>query len=181
MRVIAGAANGRRLAGPTGGATRPMTDRAKEALFSSLGAGVAGAGVVDLYAGTGSLGLEALSRGAATAVFVERHRGALSALRRNVEEVRLGGEVVAGDVADFLSGECGPFDLAFVDPPYAVSLASLTDVLRLLDHRLAPGATIVVHRRAGQPAPEAPPSWDPAALRRYGDSVLYRYQKGLAA
>ncbi len=181
MRVIAGAAKGRRLAGPKGDATRPMTDRVREALFSSLGAGVAGAEVVDLYAGTGSLGLEALSRGAASAVFVERGRGALAALRRNVAAVALGGEVVASDVSGYLTGGGGPFHLAFVDPPYAVSLASLADVLRLLDHRLAPGATIVVHRRAGQPKPEAPPSWDPAAPRRYGDSVLYRYEKGLAA
>ncbi len=180
MRVIAGAAKGRRLAGPKGHATRPMTDRAREALFSSLGTGVAGAEVVDLYAGTGSLGLEALSRGAASATFVERDRGALAALRRNVEAVGLGGKVVARDVAAFLEGECGPYAIAFVDPPYAVSLASLADVLRLLDHRLAPGATIVVHRRAGQPAPESPPSWGRAAERRYGDSVLYRYQKGLA-
>ncbi len=181
MRVIAGAAKGRKLAGPKGGATRPMTDRAREALFSSLGAGVAGAEVVDLYAGTGSLGLEALSRGAASAVFVERDRKALGALRRNVEAVGLGGEVVAGDVAAFLEGEAGPFRLAFVDPPYAVSLASLADVLRLLDHSLAPGATIVVHRRAGQPDPEAPGSWLVAGERRYGDTVLFRYEKGLPA
>ncbi len=181
MRVIAGVAKGRRLAGPKGDATRPMTDRAKEALFSSIGARVAGAAVLDLYAGTGSLGLEALSRGAAAATFVERDRGALASLRRNVEAVGLGGTVVAGDVGAMLAAECGPFDLAFVDPPYAVSLASLADVLRLLDHRLAPGATIVVHRRAGQPAPEVPSSWETAAERRYGDSVLYRYEKGLPA
>ncbi len=178
MRVIAGAAKGRRLAGPKGDATRPMTDRAREALFSSIGAGLAGADVVDLYAGTGSLGLEALSRGAASAVFVERDRKALVALRSNVATVGLGGTIVADDVARYLDSDCGPFDLAFVDPPYAVSLASLTDVLRMLDTRLAPGSTIVVHRRTGQPPPRVPASWDEVARRRYGDTVLFRYESG---
>ncbi len=181
MRVIAGAAKGRRLVGPKGDATRPLTDRAKEALFSSLGAVVVGARVLDLYAGSGALALEALSRGAAAAVLVERDHRALAALRRNVAAVGLGGEVVASDVEQFLGRPRGPFTLAFVDPPYALSLASLADVLRLLDTCLGPGATTVVHRRSGQPAPEVPDGWEPTAQHRYGDTVLYRFEKGQPA
>lgn len=177
MRVIAGIAKGRRLVGPKGDATRPMTDRAREALFSSLGDAVAGSRVLDLYAGTGTLGLESLSRGAASAVFVERDRHALAALRANVDAVGLGGRVAASDVEAFLATDRGTYDVVFVDPPYAVSLASLTEVLRLIEMRVAPLGMIVVHRRAGQPAPEAPDTWRAIAPRRYGDTVLFRFEK----
>ena len=91
MRVIAGVAKGRRLRAPAGLATRPMTDRAREAVFSAIAASIPGARVLDLYAGTGSLGLEALSRGAASATFVERDRSAVTALQVNVGMVGLGG------------------------------------------------------------------------------------------
>ncbi|MDH3194020.1 MAG: RsmD family RNA methyltransferase, partial [Acidimicrobiia bacterium] len=98
MRIIAGEAKGRRLKAPKDHGTRPMQDRIKEAVFSSLGSAVVGANVLDLYAGTGSMGLEALSRGASRAVFVERDRKALTVLRDNCAAVDLGGDVIAGDV-----------------------------------------------------------------------------------
>ena len=176
MRIIAGLAKGRRLLAPRDGGTRPMTDRAREGLFSSLGERVAGAKVLDLYAGSGSLGLEALSRGAADAVFVERGRAALAALRANVAAVGLGGRVVGGDVGTFLARAAGPFDLVFVDPPYALPLASVEQVLGEVARLLAEGGTAVLHRRAGGGlAP--PPGLEVADRRRYGDSEITRLVK----
>ncbi|MBM3696185.1 MAG: 16S rRNA (guanine(966)-N(2))-methyltransferase RsmD [Actinobacteria bacterium] len=176
MRVIAGLAKGRRLLAPPGGGTRPMTDRAREGLFSSLGDGVVGARVLDLYAGSGSLGLEALSRGAAAAVFVERSRAAQRALRANVAAVGLGGEVVPGEVEEYLERAAGVFDLAFVDPPYALPLASVEQVLGGLVRLLAEGGTVVLHRRAGEGL-TPPPGLGVAGRRRYGDSEITRLVK----
>lgn len=172
MRIIAGSSKGRRLIAPRGRSTRPMTDRAREALFSSLGGLVAGARVLDLYAGTGSLGLEALSRGATDATFVERDRAALAALAANVEAIGLGGTVVAGNVDAYLEGAAGEYDVVFVDPPYADDAMTVDGVLAALDGLLAEGATVVVHRRTGQPPPEAPPGTELLRRRRYGDSEL---------
>ena len=153
-----------------------MTDRVREALFSFLGDTVVGADVFDLFAGSGSIGLEALSRGAASVVFVERSRAALRALRRNVDHVGLGGDVVATDVERYLDGVETMVHLAFVDPPYALSLASVESVLRKLIPRLDTGATIVVHRRAGAESP-AVDGLELVDRRRYGDTVLWRFRK----
>lgn len=176
MRIIAGTARGRRLRS-LGGSTRPMMDRAREGLFSSLGVAVAGSQVLDLYAGTGSLGLEALSRGAESAVFVERDRRALGVLRANVAAVGLGGTVVAAEVSAFLERPGGRFDLAFVDPPYALSLASVASVLEALLPHLATGAVIVLHRRAGEDGPEPPDGVVVVDRRRYGDTEITRMVK----
>jgi len=153
-----------------------MTDRAREGLFSSLGTAVVGGQVVDLYAGSGSLGLEALSRGASDAVFVERDPKALRALRHNVEAVGLGGKVVASDVSGFLASFEGVVDLAFVDPPYDLALPSVAAVLAALVEHLDAGGTVVVHRRRGGDAPST------AGLvltdsRTYGDTELFRLMK----
>lgn len=177
MRIIAGAAKGRRLVAPRGLDTRPMTDRVKEALFSSLGASVRDTRVLDLYAGTGSLGLEALSRGAAEATFVERDRAAITALRANVAAVGLGGVVVAGPVERFLDREGERFDLAFVDPPYAVPLASLNDVLSRLTASLVGGAVVVLHRRHRDEAQAPVPSLVLTDRRHYGSAELWRFAK----
>jgi 16S rRNA (guanine966-N2)-methyltransferase len=177
MRIIAGKAKGRRLRSPRGMGTRPMMDRAKEGLFSALEGRVMGSAVLDLYAGSGSLGLEALSRGAASVVFVERARPALESLRANMGAVGLGGEVVAGDVEEYLVASGGQFDLAFVDPPYALSLASVEHILGLLYPRLTPGATAVLHRRAGDEQPSLPPGVVAADRRRYGDAEITRLLK----
>ncbi len=177
MRVIAGVAKGRRLKAPRGATTRPMTDRVREALFSSLGALVEGARVLDLYAGSGSLGIEALSRGAGSAVFVESDRTAQAALADNLAATGLDGEVVGGDVADYLKGAAGPFDLAFVDPPFALSLASLQKVLEDLVAVLAPGAIVVLHRPSGEEEPAWPAGLHYQQHRRYGDSAVWRLNK----
>ncbi len=154
-----------------------MTERAREAVFSSLGAVVGGARVLDLYAGAGTLGLESLSRGAAAAVFVEKDRAALRALRSNVAAVGLGGEVAPVDVAAFLEGCTRTFDLVFVDPPYALDGAVVAGVLSAVDRVLAPGGVVVVHRRAGDPPLAAPESWAAGDGRRYGDTMLWRFDR----
>jgi 16S rRNA (guanine966-N2)-methyltransferase len=117
VRVVAGDFRGRRLAAPRGTRTRPTADRVREALFSMLG-DVSGARVLDLYAGSGALGIEALSRGAASAVFVERDPRAVAAIERNLESLGLQQEVVRQDAVRFLARAEGMFDLVFCDPPY---------------------------------------------------------------
>jgi 16S rRNA (guanine966-N2)-methyltransferase len=117
MRVVAGEFKGRRLRMPRGAPTRPTADRVREALFSMLG-DVEGARVLDLYAGSGALGIEALSRGAAAAVFVERDARAAAAIQANLDAVGAEGEVSRVDALDFLKRPMSPFDLVFCDPPY---------------------------------------------------------------
>jgi 16S rRNA (guanine966-N2)-methyltransferase len=117
VRVVAGEFKGRRLHSPRGARTRPTADRVREALFSMLG-DVSGARVLDLYAGSGALGIEALSRGAESAVFVERDQQALAALQRNLEAVGADADVRSQDVQGFLARSEGTFDLVFCDPPY---------------------------------------------------------------
>jgi 16S rRNA (guanine966-N2)-methyltransferase len=171
--VIAGRAKGRRLKAP-GEGTRPMMDRVREALFSSLGPRVTGAEVLDLYAGSGSIGLEALSRGAGRVVFVEKGRRALGVLRDNLEAVGLGGEIVAGDVVAYLESSPDRFDLVFVDPPYDHPLASVEEVLRKLSSRLRVGGVVVVHRRAESGIPEVP-GLSLEDCRRYGSTEITRF------
>jgi 16S rRNA (guanine966-N2)-methyltransferase len=117
VRVVAGEFRGRRLAAPRGARTRPTADKVREALFSMLG-DVSGARVLDLYAGSGALGIEALSRGAESALFVERDARAAAVIRRNLDAVGVQAAVLQRDALAFLRQEQGPFDLVFVDPPY---------------------------------------------------------------
>jgi 16S rRNA (guanine966-N2)-methyltransferase len=117
VRVVAGEFRGRRLAAPRGALTRPTADRVREALFSMLG-DVSGARVLDLYAGSGALGIEALSRGAGSAVFVDRDPRAVAAIERNLESLGLEQEVLRQDAVRFLARAEGTFDLVFCDPPY---------------------------------------------------------------
>jgi 16S rRNA (guanine966-N2)-methyltransferase len=177
MRIVAGAARGRRLVVPKGTDVRPTADRVKEALFSSLQSRLPGAHVLDLFAGSGALGLEALSRGAAQVTLVERARPALEALRRNVAAVGLdGAAVVAADAATALAGDLpgAPFDLVLLDPPYHHPKAQLAALLDDLLRHLAPGATVVLERAARDGTPPWPPALRPGAPRRYGDTALHR-------
>lgn len=178
MRIVAGTAKGRRLAVPAKG-TRPTSERAREALFNSLRSllDVEGARVLDLFAGSGAVGLEALSRGAATATFVESDRAAVAVLRRNVATVGLpGATVVARAAASVLAAESeAPYDLVFADPPYALSDADL-DVLmrRLLDGRwLAEDAVLIVERAARDEPLSWPDGVAPVMNRRYGEGQLW--------
>jgi 16S rRNA (guanine966-N2)-methyltransferase len=174
VRVIAGQLGGRRLVAPRGLATRPTTDRVREALFSAL-AGVEGAAVLDLYAGTGALGIEALSRGAASAVFVESARPALAALRANLDALGLTGvtRIVAEPVARAvprLASTSGPFDLVFADPPYDDVDAAL-DALEALAPALAPGARVVLEHATRRP-PRPGTALATLRTRTYGDTAI---------
>ena len=170
MRIIAGSAKGRRLAAPRSG-TRPMTDRARESLFSVLGGRLRDARVLDLYAGSGSLGLEALSRGAIEAVFVERSRDAVLVLQDNVDAVALGGAIMKTDAHRALGRLEGRFELIFVDPPYADDDGQVSAVLIGLDDLLADDGVVVVHRHSSSEivVPEFLTCVDE---RRYGDAVV---------
>jgi 16S rRNA (guanine(966)-N(2))-methyltransferase RsmD len=172
MRVIAGTARGVPLVAPRGAATRPITDRVKETLFAILGDHVPEARVLDLYAGSGAIGIEALSRGAGGADFVERDRRALDALRTNLERTRLAAaaSVHATDVERFLAsaGEA-TWDLATLDPPYETR--AMVAPLRALVPHLAPDAVVVLKHfwRTEVPADE------PLAVvrqRRFGETML---------
>jgi len=176
-RIIAGLAGGRRIAVPPSG-TRPTSDRVREALFSSLAAdpGLDGAAVLDLCAGSGALGLEALSRGAAHALFVESDRRATGVLRRNVADLGLPGAAVRlAPAAAVLGGPADrAYDVVLVDPPYAVADAEVAGWLAAAARNgwLAAGAVVVVERGRGVPFPWPPPL---VALRerRYGDTTLH--------
>lgn len=176
MRVIAGSARGRRLVAPPGRDVRPTGDRVKEALFSALGP-PHGAVVLDLYAGSGALAVEALSRGALRAVAVERDPRALEALGRNASTAGVTDRlrVVRADAARWCRApEEGPFDLVLLDPPYNEPQAALYE--RLADLRAAgalpPEALVVVERERRSDDPE-PPSWLARERERtYGDTVL---------
>jgi 16S rRNA (guanine966-N2)-methyltransferase len=184
MRVIAGRLGGRRLVAPRGMATRPTSDRVREALFSMLG-DVEGARVLDLYAGTGALGIEALSRGAARAVFVESARPALAALRENLTALGLEGcsrivAQAAERAAPTLRAPEGMFDLVFADPPYAALAAAAAVVSTLTTSgALAPGARLVLEHAARDPAP-ALPGLEPRPSRTYGDTSVTIYDLGEA-
>jgi 16S rRNA (guanine(966)-N(2))-methyltransferase RsmD len=175
--VIAGSAKGVRLA-PVPGGVRPVSDRAREGLFSSIAADVPGANVLDLFAGTGALGIEALSRGAERAVFVERDRGALRALRENLERTRLRprAEVVRSDVAAFVTRKGNPgsrFDLVLADPPYDADAGVLEEVLAaVVGGRLEPAAVLVVTRRAKSSTLVIPVHWLLAKRLEYGDTAV---------
>jgi len=170
MRIIAGSAKGTRLKAAAEG-TRPMTGRARESLFSIIAGHLPAADVLDLYAGSGSLGLEALSRGAIHAVFVERDRAAARILAENVDAVGLGGTVMERDVDTALTSLTRLFDVVFVDPPYADEDSQIEAVLTKLDRLLAPDGLVIVHRQARSHfgVPEFLTSTDE---RRYGDAVI---------
>jgi 16S rRNA (guanine966-N2)-methyltransferase len=185
MRIIAGAARGRRLVAPRGRVVRPTTDRVKEALFSSLAPRLHAARVLDLYAGSGALGLEALSRGAAAVTLVEDDPRALAALAANIATVGLAGtRVAARPVERWLAADAaavvaqdGPFDVVLADPPYALDAAALAAVLGRLPALLSPGALVVVERATTAGAPDWPASLEPAGPRRYGATTLHRAER----
>jgi 16S rRNA (guanine966-N2)-methyltransferase len=174
-RIVAGTAGGRQLAVPRRG-TRPTSDRVREALFSALEAALEldGARVLDLYAGTGALGLEALSRGAASAVLVESDAGAAAVLRKNIAAVGLPGAVLrqARVAAVLAAPPEEPFDLVLADPPYALDPAP--DLAALVAGGwVGPGSLVVVERAHRSGPPGWPAALIPDRIRRYGDTELH--------
>ncbi len=176
-RLIAGVAGGRRLKVPASG-VRPTGDRAREGLFNSLGTllDLEGAAVLDLYAGSGALGLEALSRGARSVVFVESSPRVLAVLRGNLDAVGIpGGRVVAGSVPSVVGGRApAAFDLVLADPPYDTPVDEVLDVLRRLSTGgwLAPEAVLVVERSSREEPFEWPTPLAGLRDRRYGEALL---------
>lgn len=172
MRVIAGTAGGRLLVAPRGTTTRPITDRVKETLFAILADRPVDANVLDLYAGSGAIGIEALSRGAEHCDFVEVARQAVAAIRENLQRTGLQdrGSVHQEDVARHVAHPAAKaYDLVFLDPPYE-ERAILAPLERLLA-RLAPGAAVVVKHHWRTPIPE-PPGLSRWRERRFGETNL---------
>ena len=176
-RIVAGTAGGRRLKVPPAG-TRPTSDRVREALFSSIEArmDLAGARVLDLYAGSGALGLEALSRGAAAALLVESDRRAAGVLRANIAELGFGGaQVRVGTVRQVLGhGGAGAYDLVFADPPYDLPTDAVhADLTALAAHGwLSDEALLLVERSARSTEIDWPAGFAGRAARRYGETRI---------
>jgi len=172
MRIVAGRYGGRRLVAPPGQATRPTSDRVREALFSVLGDRVAGARVLDLFAGSGALGLEALSRGAAEATFVDAAPAAVRAVRANLDALGIAAELRRADARAFLrtaSAAARHYDLVFLDPPYRSAAGLGRDLAEALPAVLAPGALVVAESDRRAPIDLDLPLHDE---RRYGDTLL---------
>jgi len=165
VRVVAGIARGRRLDAPPGSATRPTADRVREATFNALGslAAVEGATVLDLFAGSGALGIEALSRGAAAATFVDHDAKALTVVRRNLEATGLGDRatVLRTDATTFAGGH---FDLVLLDPPYAFGDEAWSRLLADLDAEV-----VVIESDREVPVPEP---WRVLRAKKYGGTVV---------
>ena len=172
MRVVAGRHGGRRLVAPAGDATRPTSDRVREALFSVLGASVQGARVLDLYAGSGALGIEALSRGAASAVFVDRAQPAIAAIRANLQALGIEADVRRMQARTALrtaSARAEAYDLVFLDPPYRRTADLGRELSEALPAVLAPGARVVGESDRRELLALELPLTDE---RRYGDTVI---------
>jgi len=190
-RIIAGRAGGRTLRTPPGSGTRPTSDRVREALFSALQARdlIEGARVLDLYAGSGALGLEAASRGAAEVVLVESDRRAAKVIADNIKDLALPGvRARPTTVATYLGSRPtayatqeseprreGTFDLVFIDPPYDLAETDLAAVLDTLatDDWLADDALVIVERSTRSPEPTWPTGWTAEKVRRYGETALW--------
>ncbi|WP_299051836.1 16S rRNA (guanine(966)-N(2))-methyltransferase RsmD [uncultured Nocardioides sp.] len=184
-RLIGGTAGGRRLRTPPGDRTRPTSDRVREALFSALEArlgGFDGLRVLDLYAGSGALGLESWSRGAAAVTLVERDRATAGLVRRNAADVGCGvAEVVTASVATALGRPpAAPYDLVLADPPYPVGEEELTAALAALVDGgwLAEDALVVVERSARGPGPTLPAGLETERGRTYGETALWYLRAG---
>jgi 16S rRNA (guanine966-N2)-methyltransferase len=174
MRIVAGEFKGRRLAGPAGKAARPTSDKVREALFSILGP-INDARVLDLFAGTGAVGIEAISRGAAEAVLVERDRRMASVIERNLSEI-LGeddtrAKLVRGDGMKYLATASG-FDLVFLDPPYALATDLAPELSATLPASLATGATVVTESDRRAPLDLSGSKLSIRSEHIYGDTLI---------
>ena len=186
-RIIGGEAGGRRLRTPTGDSTRPTSDRVREALFSALEAllgSVHGLRFLDLYAGSGAVGLEAWSRGAGVVTLVEHDRRTATLIADNARAIGFAQpHVVAGPVAAVLRRPpAAPYDVVFLDPPYPLSEEDLAADLAALgaEEWLAPGALVVVERSSRSPEPSWPSGFADTRSKRYGETTLWYAESGQA-
>ena len=181
LRIIGGAWRGRRFRFPAGAAEiRPTPDRVRETLFNWLGPRVVGARCLDLFAGSGALGLEALSRGAASVVFVERDAVAARELQARLAEWNAkDAEVMRGDALGFLNGVGLSFDVVFLDPPFDANL--LPVAAKRLEEQgwLAPDALIYIESPGRSDLPSLPLSWQQAKAKRAGEVGYHLYQRGV--
>jgi len=183
-RIVAGTHGGRRITAPSGRDTRPTADRVREALFSTLDSltDLAGARFADLYAGSGAVGLEAASRGAAAVLLVESDARAARTIRANIAALDLGAtcSLLVVRVASALAmPPPAPFEVVFADPPYAMPDQEVTDLLRdLVRHEwLAPEGVVVVERSARSPEPVAVEGVTSERGRRYGETALWYFRR----
>ncbi|MCL2580366.1 MAG: 16S rRNA (guanine(966)-N(2))-methyltransferase RsmD [Oscillospiraceae bacterium] len=177
IRVITGLARGRRLEAPQGWNTRPTSARVKEAAFSIIQFETPGARVLDLFSGTGQMGIEALSRGAGQCVFVENARESLAVLRKNLETSGpwQNAKIMPTDAVGYLKGlERGVFDIALLDPPYAAGL--LADCLKLLAEKMRPGGVVLCEADARLDLPESIPPLMRKKSYKYGSTRLFHYR-----
>ena len=179
MRVVAGKWGGRAIRAPRGLSVRPTTDRVREAVFAILGDVVEGSVVLDLFAGTGAMAIESLSRGAAGAVLVESSPAALDAIKANLAALGVEGAVCLPldyrEAVRRLSAKGRTFDLVFLDPPYGEGLVGRSAELLSRAGILAPGALVVAERAFRDPGETLPAEWAERADRRYGDTRITLY------
>ncbi len=179
MRVVAGKWGGRTIRAPRGTLVRPTSDRVREAVFAILGDGVEGAAVLDLFAGTGAMAIESLSRGAAAAVLVESSPAALAALRANLAALEAESALCLPldyrEAVRRLSAKGRTFDLVFLDPPYGKGLVGSSAALLTRAGVLSPGAVVVAERASRDPVETLPPGWRERDDRRYGDTRITFY------
>lgn len=177
MRVITGSARGRRLATREGNAVRPTPENVKEALFSMIQFEIEGRRVLDLFAGSGQLGIEALSRGASEAVFVDESKESAKIVQQNVETCGFqdAARIENMDFAAYLMRNGKPFDLAFLDPPYRTGL--LQKALPMTAERMNPGGTIVCENPSDEEMPETAGSFQRISSHRYGKIILTLYRR----
>lgn len=178
MRVIAGTARGMRLVAPPGLAVRPTLDRVRESLFNILAPRIEGAAFLDLFAGTGAMATEALSRGARRAVLVENNREALAAIERNLATTRLAerADIRRLNLPEGLSKISGVFDIVFIDPPYEFDGNPGLIAQLQAGKMLAPGALVIVEHRTHQPLPDLVDTYHRCRVKVYGQTALAFYE-----
>jgi 16S rRNA (guanine966-N2)-methyltransferase len=175
VRIIAGSRKGARIAAPKGRATRPTSDRVRENVFNLVAPWVEGAEVLDLFAGSGAMGLEALSRGAERVVFVEDDVAACRAINANLDKLGLtGAQVLCQDVGRFLGGEKRRYDLVFCDPPYDQFAQLQPELARAVPRLLTDDGVLVLETSAREPEPELPLKL--RTSRRYGAARITLFE-----
>ena len=179
MRITGGIGRGRRLKVPTGSRVRPTSDKVKQALFNILGDRTQNAVFLDLFAGAGGIGIEALSRGAARVTFVDASRDSLQSIKQNIGELDFGerAEVVFAKAESFLKKPSGPYDIIFLDPPYAEELAPLLTLIAGSE-LMKQDAIVIAEHFKKQPSPERAGALALSRQAKYGDTVLAFYNFG---